>query len=205
MRSVTLRLFGLVAIVCSNRCLWAEVLTYDNLAVSANGSATVSLNGYGGLGESNLAYLDGTQIGVGYANGVVSPNNVAYDPGGTPSELLAMTGTFSLFSAYFTAAWRDGMQITVDGYVGAQLVDSQQFIVNTTGPVFETFDFIGITEALISTSGGTIHSGYNLQDTNGEQFVMDNLNVTTPEPGALALATVGAVGVSLAARRRRAV
>lgn len=198
MRKLLLGLLSLLALACPDKCLLADVLTFDSL--TAGGVAVP--NGYGGLNWSNFGVLNGAATGVGYANGVVSPNNIVYNYSGLSAATMDNGGTFTLISAYFTAAWRDGMQITVSGYNGALLVGSDQFIVNTSGPVLETFNFAGITTIDFSTSGGTIHPGYNLADTNGEQLVMDNFSYSTPEPGGLALAAVGTVGLFLAARRR---
>lgn len=184
--------------------LLANVLTFDGASFPdmPNGVGGAVPNGYGGLNWSNVSY-ENSDVGVGYANGVISPTNIAFNPNGNPAILLVANGTFTLSSGYFTAAWRDGLQITVNAYNGATLVDTQQFNVNTTGPTLETFNFTDITEAVISTSGGTLHGSYNPVGT-GEQFVLDNLSVVTPEPSSLVLTALGAVGLILVARRRRA-
>jgi hypothetical protein len=202
-RSVVLGLFCAIVVACPSRGLLADVLTFDSLTVPANNLGTGVPNGYGGLNWSDFLYKNGTRNGAGFANGVVSPSNIVYTPDNTPGELLAIQGTFTLASAYFTAAWRDGLQITVNAYNGRLLVDSQQFTVDTTGPTFETFNFANITEATFTPSGGTLHPGYNPDDT-GEQIVMDNVSIVTPEPSSVILAFVGAICLLLAACRLKA-
>jgi hypothetical protein len=75
----------------------------------------------------------------GYVNGVVSGTEVAFTPYGDPAAFSGSPFTFN--SAYFTAAWYDGLDIHVDGYLASTLVYSTDFIVNTVGgSKFETFN-----------------------------------------------------------------
>jgi hypothetical protein len=199
-----LGVFCLLALVCPDKSLRAEVLTFDDLTSPPSGLGISVPNGYGGLDWSNFSFKNGLTDGVGYANSVVSPNNMVYDRSGNPGDVTAIAGTFTLVSGYFTAAFRDGLQITVDGYNQGHLVDTSQFTVNTTGPTLETFNFSSIDEAVFTTSGGTLHPGYSPSDGVGAELAMDNLSVVTPEPSSLVLAALAAAGLGLVARRKTA-
>jgi hypothetical protein len=167
-------------------------------------------NGYGGLNWSNFYGLDTSVYEPsGYVNGVVSSNFVVYNAWGNPAS-FSNSSTFTFNSAYLTAAWNDGLQITVQGFVGGlggTQLDSTTLTVNTSGPTLETFNWSGIDTVLFTSSGGTNH-GYN---GAGEHFAMDNVMINnplpTPEPGGLTLLSLGFAsigGMGWLKRRRSA-
>ncbi|HEY7900827.1 MAG TPA: PEPxxWA-CTERM sorting domain-containing protein, partial [Caulobacteraceae bacterium] len=123
----------------------------------------------------------------------------AYNAYGNPASFSG--AGFELVSGDFTAAWNDGLSILVQGYNGASLIDTTTFVVNTSGPTLETFDWTGLTSVTFTSSGGTHNP--NL-DGNGEHFALDNLSVAVPEPATWALLLVGFAGLGAVARRRRA-
>jgi hypothetical protein len=173
----------------------ATTLTFDSL-----GDGSPIPNGYGGFNWSNFYTLNGANNAPsGYANGVVSSPNVAYNAYGNPASFSG--AGFELVSGDFTAAWNDGLSILVQGYNGASLIDTTTFVVNTSGPTLETFDWTGLTSVTFTSSGGTHNP--NL-DGNGEHFALDNLSVAVPEPATWALLLVGFAGLGAVARRRRA-
>jgi len=179
---------GLVALFQAK----ADLFTFDDLPDSFPGYAIP--NGYGGLDWGNFYELDGANInsfyGVsasGYANGVVSANNVAFNNFGNTAITSAAT-PFNLVSGYFTGAFNNNLTLSVQGYNGGSLIYSQTYTLNATSSQFITLGMNNITEVDFSSYGG-YNAGLNYG--SGTQFVMDNLTVIpTPEPSALALAGV---------------
>ncbi len=177
-----------------------EILTFDDLSgVGGYNEYRLIPNGYGGLQWQNLLYMAGLAQtpNSGYVNGVVSLSNIAFNGAGAPA--LVSDGFFNLNSAYLTAAWNDGLQVEVKGFVGATLIYDHAYTVNTTGPTLVNFNYTGINQVMFISSGGTPHPGLG---SSGEQFVMDNLSITfVPEPSAFAL--VGLAAMSLILRLTR--
>jgi hypothetical protein len=130
-------------------------------------------------------------------------------------------GTFNFNSVYLTSVWNDHLQITVAGYLGANLVGSSTVDVSTIAATLFTFNFAGIDSLSFTSSGGTQHVGYN---NNTGNFVLDNLATgfdiaapggdgdrnpvlstpAVPEPSSVISAAAAiAAGLGLGARRRR--
>ena len=148
-RALIPALLAALAVACAGNSLRADIFTFDDLPTPSSGGSPVP-DGYGGMDWSNFYYLNGDSNiynPSGYQNGVVSPDNDAFNGFGTTAMTMAGGGTFTFDSAYFTAAWNDGLQVSVQGYNGATLLDSTLFTVNTSGPVLETFNWMGINEA----------------------------------------------------------
>ena len=181
-----------------------EILTFDNL--SGVGSYNQYLpvpDGYGGLHWRNVLYIDGPAQtpNTGYVNGMVSPGNIAFN--GAGNSAMVSDGFFNLNSVYLTAGWNDGLQVEVQGFAGAQLIYDNIYTVNTTGPRWFNFNYVGINLVAFISSGGVPHSGLG---SFGEQFVMDNLSVTLiPEPSAFALAGLALTSLYTSNRRRRGI
>ena len=166
----------------------AVTVTFDDLPESVSPTEFTVPNGYGGLNWSNFYYVDVNSISnSGYANGMVSPTNVAYNGFGDPA--FASDSRFTLNSAYFTGAWNDGLDIHVVGSLGGVTVYTTDFLVNSTSPTLYTFNWAGLDNVAFSSSGGTDH-GYG---GSGTQFAMDNLRINepVPEPSTLLLLTAG--------------
>lgn len=182
----------------------ATSITFDDLR--DNGDGTFIADGYEGLNWSNFAVLDTPLYRPnpsGYQNGTASGSNVAFNNGGSEA-IISMNsgGDFALTSGDFTAAWNDGLQITVQGLNRGVVLDTTTFTVDSTGPTFETFDWSGIDQLIFGSAGGTSH-GYG---QIGEQFVLDNLTIgetsPVPEPDAcLLLGTVGALLLPVVRKR----
>jgi hypothetical protein len=171
----------------------AGTLTFDD--ISCNGTQVPS--GYGGLNWNNMYCLNAsTEPPSGYQNGMVSSPNVAYNAFGNTA--VVSDTSFTLNSAYFTGAWNDGLNITVTGYDSGHVqIDTTTFVVNTSGPTFETFNWTGLAELDFSSFGGTPH-GYNGQ---GTQFVLDNMTINQPvgaaDPSSTLLLSINLLGAAL--------
>lgn len=143
-------------------------------------------NGYKNLDWNNFYTLNAvTYTSSGYTNGMVSPNNVAYNGWGNPADFSA-TKAFSLRSAYLTAAWNNGLSIDIRGYNGGTLVNSQTVTVNTTSPTKFTFNWRGLTRVLFTSSGGT-DAGYA---GGGEHFALDDLLINFGPDSSATLAAI---------------
>jgi len=178
--------------------LMASTITFDDLS---GGSIP---NGYGGLNWSNFYSLNGDTYGLsGYQNGVVSHSNVVYNAYGDPAAVSGSPFTFN--SAYFTAAWNDRLNIEAIGYLAGTAIYDTTFVVNTSGPTLETFNWSNIDEVYFRSSGGVNH-GYN---GGGEHFAMDNFTINgspaaVPEPASLIVWFVlGGGGIAMSRLRKR--
>ncbi|QYF94206.1 PEP-CTERM sorting domain-containing protein [Massilia sp. PAMC28688] len=166
----------------------ADVVTFDDLP---GDEADVVANGYAGFTWDNVGALRAdTYPDSGYAAGVVSPGNVAYNrDGGT--VMIGKTGGFHFVGAYFTSAWLD-QELAFEGWRDGQLVvsTSVSYVIDTMTPVWIQLGWAGIDTLAIYNSSGT-------------QWAMDDF--TVPEPGSLALLGACAAGLAMARRRKPAV
>ena len=180
-----------------------EILTFDDLPFTARFDQIP--NGYGGLQWDTFdalnTALEFSQFGFdGYVNGVVSPNNVAFNAGGSPAFFSGQA--FNLNSAYLGAAWNDGLQVEVQGFVGTILTYDNTYTVNTLGSTLINFNYVGVNEVKFISSGGVPH-GYPSGGA-GTQLVMDNLSITlVPEPSTFALAGLAVIIPTMRRRTQR--
>jgi hypothetical protein len=203
--SILLTCTNLIAAVLPMVANAATVLTFDDLPVSSYYS--IVPNGYGGLQWYEFGIIDPQNYPMspgGYLNGMVSARNVAFNAFGTSDgamrgSIYLPTSRFDLNSAYLTAAWNDGLQMTALGFVGGSLTYSNTYTLTTTSPTLIDFNFLQIDRVDFISSGGTPH-GYN---AGGTQVAFDNLAVTVPEPASAGLLGLGAALIYVVPRRRK--
>jgi len=174
---------------------------YDGMVWNSGGSGDVGIinpNYYYNGNYQPLSDFTGL-AGYGYANGLVSGPNVM-DLGGT-SSMSAQSGyTFDLLSGYFTAAWNDNTSVTFVGYLNGVQTYSDTVILNTESPTLVNLNFVGVDKV-------SFLNGANNPFIAADNLVF-NLNgapgapASVPEPGTLALAGLGGLGMLWQLRRR---
>ena len=177
----------------------ASLLTFDELptpqVIPGENYGPIT-NGYGGLRWDNFDVLDGAiePTGRGYHDGMVSPDNVAFNPYGSPASISIAGGLFDLNSAYMSLALNldTPLNVEVQGYRGATLLYDNTFTVNRFAPTLLTFDYLGIDRVSFLPSPS-------------QEFAMDNLTVTIPEPGTVTLLILGTVWLAAGSCRSRLV
>ena len=163
----------------------ADVINFSGLSTDNfhNPPQAPIPNGYGGFNWSNFSSLNtlndpnATPSGFSHADTDGASPDVAFNRRGKPAS-LSRTTDFSFYGAFFTAAWRDGLHIEVEGFRDGKLVDVKKFTVNSTGPTFESFDFQNIDKLEFKSWGGTVHGwvpGKPLSHRPRHQFAIDDL------------------------------
>ena len=180
--------------------LRGDVLDFDDV-LAENGYIP---NGYGGFGWANFGVVCGDCVpGSGFDTGTVSGDNVAFNAWAEPAS-ITNSNIFDFDGAYLTAAWRNGLNITVAGYENDSLLYSTTVVVDTTGPAWFDFNYVGIDRLEFDSFGGKDVFLYS----SGEHFAMDDFEFTpstpisNPSPGALLLGSIGAGLVGWLRKRR---
>lgn len=186
----------------------STLITFDDINVPTSSDSISAPNSYDGLQWNNFGIEDTTTLisiwgfttGLaGYVYGMVSAPNVGFNMSGTPASITA-SSLFDLDSAYLAAAWNNGLQVEVQGLVGATLIYDNTYTVNATGSTLVNFNYLGVNKVNFISSGG-VSAGYI---GAGTQFVMDNLTVTeVPEPDSIGLLMFGTFVIGLAGFRNR--
>jgi hypothetical protein len=188
---------------------FATLLTFDDLTpISGNDYIP---DGFGGLKWDLMQYMNSNEYGghSGYKGGTVSGDYVAFNPSGLDVSVFVADSTFDFNSAHFAAAWRNGLNVTVKGFLN----DVELYSQTVTGLNYSqtkgatatlvTFNFLGIDELTFSSWCGT--DAVPDDGATGTHFTMDNFlfNATVPEPSTLILLEAGFLGLIGYARHRK--
>jgi hypothetical protein len=208
LRAAAVALLGAAALVSvSLTSASAATITFDD--VNAAPQAAIP-NGYQGLNWSNWSTMNPAASGLnpsGYTTSVTSGSWSAFNIGANPSEITG--SAFDLLGGNFTAAWNDGLQVTVNAYNGATLLHTATLDLSTTSVLAQVFSgWTNLTRVTFASAGGTPHAGFVAG--SGTNFAVDDLQITptavTPIPGSLLLLLtgIGTIGVIGYTRRQGA-
>ena len=162
----------------------ALIINFDSLPAHncCGGDMPIS-NSYDGFNWNNVYVTNGSE-GSGYATGIVSTPNAAYNGFYNQASFTAISGTFDFISGYFTGALGSD-NVTVSDNLG----DTSTFAVVSTGPTLVNFDWTGVTTIYIKGLS--------------EEAVFDDLSVSSvPEPSTWAMMLIGFAGLGYAGYRR---
>ncbi len=184
MKKFTLVVLSLVISLAVVGLTHAQVINFDDIGVP-NGAATSMPAGYKGFNWSQLWVGNGEGMVIvygisepnGYIDGRVSGSLVAYNYAGNTASISLDSGTFNLNGAYLTAAYGTGLHIDIEGYAGGSLAYSQTVVVDQSGPTWFNFNYNGIDTVSFTSYGGSGGPG------SGQNFVLDNLNISIVSPG----------------------
>jgi hypothetical protein len=185
----------------------AAVITFDDLPETNIGSIESGYNDFnwGNSYLTNVAYAHKDAIpGTGFETGVVSGNYAAFNFLATTSTINTSGGElFDFNGAYLTAAWHNGLNIEVTGFLDNLALFTQTIVVNTQQAQWFDFDFLGINSLSLRAWGGTSIDPYN----GGEFFVMDNFTynepTSVPESSPLILFLLGSIAVLLGRQTKK--
>ncbi len=183
----------------------AAVITFDDLPATELDAIPDGYNGFT-WGESfltNVSYVHkNTLPGTGFETGVVSGDYAAFNFLATTSSISG--AQFDFNGAYLTAAWNDGLNIEVSGFLNNALLFTQTVIVNTNAAQWFDFNFLGINSLSLRAWGGT-----SIDGTQGNDFfVMDNFTINeptaVPESSSLLLLLLGIAGIVVGRKTQKA-
>ncbi len=208
LRTATAAMLGtamLIAIGASSAS--ASTVTFEDFNTVNN--ETYIGTTYGGLDWTNFSTRNtATAPAVGgypISNHTPGGHFSAFNVDGDPASFSSAT-TFNLVDAYFTAGFRNGLQLTITGtqFGGGTL--STVLTLNTTSQNHAVLNWANLLAVSFSTSGGTDIGTPILPRM---QFAVDDIQVTstvTPLPGSLLLLLTGfgALGAVGFKRRRDA-
>jgi hypothetical protein len=178
----------------------AGTLTFDDITTEVISGAMEDLvPPYGGFTWSEFWRYAHEDLFTGPQDITSSGSYAVYNIFGADVDMSVGAGeTFDFIGAYFTALWRNDLQITVTGLLDGSQVYSQTVTVQATGQVWYQFDYDNIDELTFDSFGGT-NAGYG---NDGVQFALDDFTFV-PEPNSFALVGGGLVVFGLFQRRRR--
>ena len=160
--------FILMTFLCFTLTAGADVLTFDDLTFAPYIEPVTE--GYGGfVWEGMGALFAGVYMNSGYDYGKVSGEFVAFNVLG---ETAVVSGPeFDFNGAYLTAAWREGLHITVTGYFEGEQLYQKTVVVDMYDASWCEFNYAGVDTLVFESYGGVdmMPAPYS-----GAHFVMDD-------------------------------
>lgn len=134
---------------------------------------------YGGLTWGNKTYVldsDLQPYDSGYENGTISGTNVAFN--GYNSPFVIEGEDFDFNAGYFTAAWNNGLEITITAYDDGEETGSYTTTINYDSPTYLEFDdtIFDSVDMIVITSSGGVDANPN-DNGQGTQIAMDDLEI----------------------------
>jgi hypothetical protein len=167
----------------------ATVLTFEDIS-PRNPDESIP-NGYKGLAWNNFDSFDPVATGVpvsGYQPGTTSGKFVAFNDHGNQASISAAS-PFHFVGGNFTAAWRNGLELTITGLRNGQVEHTATLTLQTTSYRAVQLDWKDVDALVFSAIGGVNPS----LGGDGTHFVMDDLNIAgrVPIPCSLVLLLTG--------------
>ena len=149
---------------------------FDDI-VNQSSISDVIPNGYSNLNWANIEYINASRIpSGGYQTSISYPPYVAHNPNGLPITISSMNGTTFYFNSFnTTSAWRDNLQLNIQGYRSSILsfnFTTSIFVSNETFIRCSSNVCSNLDTLVLTTWGGTIKSAVN---GTGTQFIIDDL------------------------------
>lgn len=153
----------------------AIVLGFEDLAF-ADGSTGEIDGEYAGFTWSNFAVMEYDEYGSGTVSGhrPAGGDNFAFNLHGAPATIYRETA-FDLETISLSAAWSDGLEVTVEGYSDGELVGRQVLSAGYGAVSHHDLDdaiFDSVTLVRFSAAGGTDVAG---DAGAGTHFTLDDL------------------------------
>lgn len=177
---------------------FADVINFDDLS----GDPEVPIvSGYEGFNWNTMGSVGRDDYPAsGFAAGVISGNNAAYNFDGAWSAIeLSGTGTFDFIGAFFTAGLAE-QEISFEGWLDGALVyaTTDSLVISDGAPLWAQLDWTGIDQLLVFTSYAEVGLGYWVMD----DFTVAFNTASVSESSGLVLILMGLVGATLLRRHR---
>ena len=172
----------------------AEIIDFEDIQIGESGYV-LPIGEYSDLYFANFgAYSTDSFDTGGYGVGTVSGTQAAYQAYAAPASVIGAASagwSYDFHSAYFTAAWRNDLDLRVRAFSGPanDEIYNEVFQISTDGPSFIEFNIQGATMVTFESSGGTFAD----VGGDGSNFIMDDMNVTIPAPAGMLLVGIGAL------------
>ena len=176
----------------------ATTITFDDITT---GGFQVVPNGYEGLTWNNFDIQNVTKESAsGFSNSAVSGSYAAYNGNANPATISSSL-PFELSNGFFTAGWANGVSVHAVGTYANGGQVSSDFVINTSGPTDQFFNWSNLLSVTFSSSGGT-SAGFV---STAPIFAVDNLTINAvPEPERLTLLLLGLPLVVALAKSKKA-
>jgi hypothetical protein len=182
----------------------AAVISFDDLDASAGDIDLAGISPYAGYTWTNVLAYTTTPGFPGFNNGIASGPNAAYSGGEYLGAFIEPvigrvigSSPFSFLSAAVGSGYYDGLVVTIQGFLGGNLLFSRNVTVGTSGATVFDFGFGNIdTLAFFASTNSNTTDPFQCGPTNCTQFTIDDLVfgppiTSVPEPGVLLLLAMG--------------